>query len=73
MYKFKGYFTIEKEKKRNNREYLNYDNFIERGCSIQNTEWVLAVVVYTGHDSKIMMNSISGKMKYSTVEKLMSK
>ncbi|KAM3133208.1 hypothetical protein pb186bvf_014636 [Paramecium bursaria] len=73
MYKFKGYFTIEKEKKRNNREYLNYDNFIERGCSIQNTEWVLAVVVYTGHDSKIMMNSISGKMKYSTVEKLMGK
>jgi hypothetical protein len=34
---------------------------------------VLGVVVYSGHDTKIMMNSIKGKMKYSKVEKAMNK
>jgi phospholipid-transporting ATPase len=34
---------------------------------------VLGVVVYSGHDTKIMMNSIKGKMKYSKVEKTMNK
>lgn len=52
---------------------LSYENFIERGCSLQNTDWILAVVVYSGHDSKIMMNSVTGKIKYSSVEKAMGK
>ena len=73
MYKFKGSFNIVNENKELPKEALNYENFLERGCSLQNTDWILAVTVYTGHDTKIMMNSIIGKMKYSTVEKLMSK
>jgi phospholipid-transporting ATPase len=31
------------------------------------------VVIYSGHDSKIMMNSIKGKMKYSRVERNMNR
>ncbi|CAD8165511.1 unnamed protein product [Paramecium octaurelia] len=72
MYKFKGSFNIVNENKELPKEALNYENFLERGCSLQNTDWILAVTVYTGHDTKIMMNSIIGKMKYSIVEILMS-
>src|SRR5690606_22170436 len=28
-----------------------------RGCTLRNTEWVLGIVVFTGHDTKIMMNA----------------
>lgn len=73
MYKFKGSFSIIHDKKVYPREFLSYENFIERGCSLQNTDWALAVVVYTGHDTKIMMNSIRSKMKYSNVEIMMGR
>jgi magnesium-transporting ATPase (P-type) len=41
-----------------------------RGSSLRNTEWVLGIVVYAGHQTKIMMNSTSAKFKMSKLEKL---
>lgn len=38
-------------------EPISIDNLLLRGCNIRNTEWVLGVVVFTGHDTKIMMNA----------------
>ena len=38
-------------------EPLSINNMILRGCSLRNTEWVLCVAVFTGSDSKIMLNS----------------
>lgn len=38
-------------------EPITIDNLLLRGCNLRNTEWVLGVVVYTGHDTKIMMNA----------------
>ncbi|MBE3044537.1 phospholipid-translocating P-type ATPase [Candidatus Bathyarchaeota archaeon] len=38
-------------------EPLTIDNILLRGCTLRNTEWVLGVVVFTGHDTKIMMNA----------------
>jgi phospholipid-translocating ATPase len=38
-------------------EPITIDNLLLRGCNVRNTEWVLGVVVYTGHDTKIMMNA----------------
>ncbi len=38
-------------------EPISIDNVLLRGCCIRNTDWVLGVVVFTGHDSKIMMNA----------------
>ena len=38
-------------------EPLTIDNLLLRGCTLRNTEWVLGVVVFTGHDTKIMMNA----------------
>ena len=32
-----------------------------KGADLANTEWVVAVCVYTGKDTKIMMNSQKGR------------
>lgn len=38
-------------------EPISINNLLLRGCSLRNTEWVLAVVVFTGQETKIMINS----------------
>jgi len=33
------------------------ENFFLKGCCLRNTPWVIGVCVYTGHETKIMLNS----------------
>uniref|UniRef100_H9G6C4 Phospholipid-transporting ATPase n=1 Tax=Anolis carolinensis TaxID=28377 RepID=H9G6C4_ANOCA len=46
------------------------DQILLRGAQIRNTQWVLGVVVYTGHDTKLMQNSTKAPLKRSNVEKV---
>lgn len=36
---------------------LNANQLLLKGSSLKNTDWVLAFVLYTGNDTKLMMNS----------------
>ena len=38
-------------------EPININNLLLRGCSLKNTEWILGIVVFTGRETKIMLNS----------------
>jgi phospholipid-translocating ATPase len=38
-------------------EAVSINNLLPRGSTIRNTEWVLAVVLFTGRETKIMLNS----------------
>lgn len=38
-------------------EPISINNILLRGCSLQNTEWILGVIVFTGPETKIMLNS----------------
>jgi len=38
-------------------EPISINNMLLRGCNVRNTEWVLGVVVFTGMDTKIMINA----------------
>ncbi|KAL4997062.1 hypothetical protein BDV10DRAFT_170610 [Aspergillus recurvatus] len=38
-------------------EPITINNLLLRGCSLRNTEWVLGVVIFTGIETKIMLNS----------------
>ncbi|KAI1005561.1 Phospholipid-transporting ATPase [Podosphaera aphanis] len=38
-------------------EAISINHMLLRGCNLRNTDWVLGVVIFTGFDTKIMMNS----------------
>lgn len=38
-------------------EPLTINNMLLRGCNLRNTEWVLGIVIFTGLETKIMLNS----------------
>lgn len=46
---------------------------ILRGCRLRNTEFVYGITVFTGHDSKVMMNSTRAKYKFSSLESMSNK
>ena len=48
---------------------IDIDNVLLRGSSLRNTEWIYGVAVYTGHDTKVMMNSTNSKTKMSKIER----
>lgn len=45
---------------------------ILRGSSLRNTEWIIGLVVYTGHNTKIMKNSKSPPIKVSNIMRTMN-
>eukprot|EP00818_Percolomonas_sp_WS_P008373 CAMPEP_0117442084 /NCGR_PEP_ID=MMETSP0759-20121206/3968_1 /TAXON_ID=63605 /ORGANISM="Percolomonas cosmopolitus, Strain WS" /LENGTH=1496 /DNA_ID=CAMNT_0005233959 /DNA_START=369 /DNA_END=4859 /DNA_ORIENTATION=- len=49
------------------------DQQLLRGSSLQNTDWIVGVVMYTGHESKLLMNQNPTPHKASKVEKLTNK
>lgn len=47
---------------------LSPDQVLLRGAKLQNTNWVFGLVIYTGHETKLMKNSAtSAPLKRSTV------
>lgn len=46
------------------------DQLLLRGALLRNTNWVFGVVIYTGHETKLMKNSTSAPLKRSTVDKM---
>ena len=51
---------------------LNIDHFLPKGCQLKNTEYIYGLVVYTGRQTKIMLNMIKTKAKQSNVEKILN-
>jgi len=49
---------------------LSSENLLLRGSSLRNTQWVLGVVIYTGHQTKVMMNASQPKFKSSKLQSL---
>ncbi|XP_055718597.1 probable phospholipid-transporting ATPase IA isoform X2 [Salvelinus fontinalis] len=47
---------------------LGPEQILLRGARLRNTQWVNGVVVYTGHDTKLMQNSTRPPLKLSSVE-----
>ncbi len=44
-----------------------------KGTKLRNTEWILGIIIYTGHNTKLMQNSKKPKIKYSHVDNLLNK
>lgn len=52
---------------------IDISNTLLRGCMLRNTDWIIGIVVYTGSDTKIMLNSGGTPSKQSRIEKQMNK
>jgi phospholipid-translocating ATPase len=64
LYKFNGAINWQQQLPWNEHgepvpmsEPISIDNMLLRGCNLRNTEWALGIVIFTGHDTKIMMNA----------------
>ncbi|XP_065822588.1 probable phospholipid-transporting ATPase VD isoform X1 [Labrus bergylta] len=63
--KFRGYM----EHPSGVRVGLHNSNLLLRSCTIRNTETVVGIVVYAGHETKAMMNNSGPRYKRSQLEK----
>ncbi|XP_061095635.1 phospholipid-transporting ATPase IB isoform X1 [Conger conger] len=66
LYDFTGTLHLDN----NNPVPVGPDQVLLRGAQLRNTQWVVGIVVYTGHDSKLMQNSTKAPLKRSNVERV---
>ncbi|XP_075715647.1 phospholipid-transporting ATPase VD isoform X2 [Rhinoderma darwinii] len=63
--RFKGFLAHPDKDKTG----LSKQNLLLRGCIVRNTEAVVGIVVYAGHDTKTMLNNRGPRYKRSQLEK----
>ncbi|GAA0155851.1 primary active transporter [Lithospermum erythrorhizon] len=68
LYTFTGNLILQKQ-----TLPLSPNQILLRGCSLRNTEYIVGAVVFTGHETKVMMNSMKIPSKRSTLEKKLDK
>ncbi|EIW73502.1 hypothetical protein TREMEDRAFT_26850 [Tremella mesenterica DSM 1558] len=50
-------------------EAVTINEMLLRGCSLRNTKWIIGMVIFTGADTKIMLNGGETPSKRSKIEK----
>ncbi|KAI9126308.1 hypothetical protein K1719_002729 [Acacia pycnantha] len=68
LYTFSGNLIFQKQ-----TLPLSPNQLLLRGCSLRNTEYVVGVVIFTGHETKVMMNTMNVPSKRSTLERKLDK
>uniref|UniRef100_A0A8C1QQX6 Phospholipid-transporting ATPase n=1 Tax=Cyprinus carpio TaxID=7962 RepID=A0A8C1QQX6_CYPCA len=66
LYEFVGNIRLDGHR----YEKIDRQSILLRGAQLRNTQWVHGIVVYTGHDTKLMQNSTSPPLKLSNVERI---
>ncbi|AAS54610.2 AGR120Cp [Eremothecium gossypii ATCC 10895] len=77
LYSYQGNFKwVDSETGVMHNEPVNINNMLLRGCSLRNTKWAMGIVMFTGTDTKIMLNAgvtptkrsrISRELNYSVI------
>ena len=52
---------------------VEMDNFLLRGCIVRNVDWVMAVTVYTGVDSRLFRNLVKKPPKASRLDEKLNR
>ena len=58
---------------KNLRFPIDHKQLLLKGAKLKNTKWIIGLIIYTGHNCKIMKNSKEPRIKYSTIENEMNK
>lgn len=64
LYTFTGNLIIQKQ-----TLPLTPNQVLLRGCSLRNTEYIVGAVLFSGHETKVMMNAMNVPSKRSTLER----
>lgn len=51
---------------------LSPDQLLLRGATLRNTQWIHGVVVFTGHETKLMRNATAAPIKSTDVERIIN-
>lgn len=51
------------------KESISNDNVLLRGCTLRNTKWAIGVVIYTGSETKIVLNGGITPVKVSKISR----
>ncbi|XP_010255676.1 PREDICTED: phospholipid-transporting ATPase 3-like [Nelumbo nucifera] len=68
LYTFTGNLIVKKQ-----TLPLSPNQILLRGCSLRNTEYIVGAVIFTGHETKVMMNAMNVPSKRSTLERKLDK
>ena len=52
-----------------NKNYISIKNILLRGARLKNVDYVYGIVLYSGHDTKLMQNIGHSSMKMSNIDK----
>ncbi len=65
LYRFEGTYVLEN--KETKQISVGIENLLLRGSVLRNTQYIFGVVVYAGHDTKVLLNSSIPRLKKSKV------
>lgn len=65
--------TLTSNVTRSEKEFpLNPEQLLLRGATLRNTPWIHGIVVFTGHESKLMRNATATPIKRTDVERMLN-
>ncbi|KAJ1930063.1 aminophospholipid translocase [Tieghemiomyces parasiticus] len=70
LYTFEGTLVIDDPAAGRREMSLDPTQVLLRGAVLRNTNWIYAVVVFTGHETKLMRNATATPIKRTSVEKM---
>ncbi|XP_064404646.1 probable phospholipid-transporting ATPase IA isoform X2 [Halichondria panicea] len=65
LYEFTGNINLSEQ-----LEPIQADQVLLRGSQLRNTDWVAGLVIYTGHESKLLQNATSAPLKRSRMDQV---
>jgi len=68
LYSYTGKMTFQKT----DNVALTANQLLLKGSKLKNTDWIVGFVVFTGGQTKLMMNSQKGRFKQSKMETMMN-
>lgn len=57
LYSYEGNLQYAARDGQDLQEAITINNLLLRGCTLRNTKWAIGIVVFTGADTKIMLNA----------------
>jgi phospholipid-transporting ATPase len=74
LYTYEATLTLQAVAGRSEKELpLQPDQLLLRGATLRNTPWIHGIVVFTGHETKLMRNATATPIKQTAVERMVNR